>query len=85
VKPPDYQCVQIGEVWHLTQEQATLPRMFPDGAYTSCVKWANVKPGYGKSSYEKRRPTCEECLHHVAVFEKKGRGKAYDWMADVDE
>lgn len=84
MKQSDYQCVQIGDIWHLTQEQANLPRIFPDGTYTTCSKWADVKPGYGKSSYVRRRPTCSECLHHVTVYEKKMRGTAFDWIADAD-
>lgn len=76
---PDYQCVKIGEVWHLTQEQATLPKIFVGGAYTTCAKWASFLP----REIVRRRPTCEECVHHVAVYEKKQRGKAFDWIDEV--
>jgi hypothetical protein len=76
---PDYQCVQIGEVWHLTQEQATLPKIFVGGAYTTCAKWASFMP----REIVRRRPTCAECVHHVDVYEKKRRGKAFDWIDEV--
>lgn len=61
-----YQCVKIGELWHLTQEQANPPPILRMGAYTSCAKWAEFKLGY-----EKRRPTCAECEQHVAAAEKR--------------
>lgn len=76
----DYQCVKVGELWHLTQEQATPPPITRMGAYTSCAKWAEFKLGY-----ERRRPTCPECMKHVAVYEKKKRGSAFDWMDQIGE
>lgn len=75
-----YQCVKVGELWHLTQEQATPPPKERGGAYTSCSKWAEFKFGY-----EKRRPTCPECAQHVAVYEKKKRGTAFDWIDQIGE
>jgi len=64
----DYQCVLVGETWHLTQEQASPPPIFRGGAWTACCIWAEFKRGY-----EKRKPTCAECIEHVEVFEKKRR------------
>jgi hypothetical protein len=76
-----YQCVRLGDQWHLTQEQASPPPIHRGGAYTSCAKWAEFKLGY-----EKRRPTCPECVEHVVVWEcSQRRGKAWDWMDEVEE
>jgi hypothetical protein len=80
VKVADYQCVKLGELWHLTQEQAVPPPITRMAAYTSCAKWAEFKLGY-----ERRRPTCPECMSHVAVYEKKKRGSAFDWMDQIGE
>jgi len=77
---PVYQCVMLAGVWHLTQEQATPPPMLRMGAYTSCAKWAEFKLGY-----EKRRPTCPECLKHVTVWETAQRGTAFDWIDQIGE
>lgn len=63
---PLYQCVLLGEVWHLTQEQANPPQILRQGAYTSCSVWADFKRGY-----ERRRPTCPECLRHAEDHERK--------------
>jgi hypothetical protein len=60
----DYQCVLVGEVWHLTQEQAVPPSVLRDGAWTSCAVWAGFKRGYNR-----RRPDCPECLRHVMEWE----------------
>ena len=60
----DFQCVLVGDVWHLTQEQATPPTLLRDGAWTSCAVWATFKRGY-----ERRRPDCPECLRHVVAWE----------------
>lgn len=76
---PDYQCVKTGEVWHLTQEQAALPKIFVGGGYTACAQWASFLP----REVVRRRPTCEECAGHVAVYEKKRRGKAFDWIDEI--
>lgn len=65
-RQPVYQCVKTGEDWHLTQEQATPPPSLRMGAYTSCGRWADFKPGF-----EKRRPTCAACAGHVAEWEKR--------------
>jgi len=59
-----YQCVLVGEAWHLTQEQASPPAFLRGGAYTSCTIWAEFKRGY-----DKRRPTCPTCLRHVVRAE----------------
>jgi len=75
-----YQCVKVGDVWHLTQEQATPPPILRGGAYTSCSKWGDFKLGY-----ERRRPTCPECLRHVAAHEKQQKGTAFDWIAEAEE
>lgn len=75
-----YQCVKIGDAWHLTQEQATPPPPARLASYTSCGKWADFKFGY-----EKRRPTCPECAKHVATWERKQKGTAFDWMDQVGE
>lgn len=77
-----YQCVKLGEAWHLTQEQATPPPILRMGAYTSCAKWAEFKLGY-----EKRRPTCPECMRHVEVWEKAKvkKGSAFDWIDQIGE
>jgi hypothetical protein len=55
----DYQCVLVGDVWHLTQEQASPPPITRGGAYVLCPLscWADFKRGY-----ERRRPTCAQCL-----------------------
>jgi uncharacterized damage-inducible protein DinB len=50
------------------------------GAYTSCAKWAEFRLGY-----ERRRPTCAECVRHAMAHEKKQRGSAFDWMDQLDE
>jgi hypothetical protein len=75
-----YQCVKLGPDWCLTQEQASPPPIFRGGAYTSCSKWAEFKFGY-----EKRRPTCPECVRHVEVWEKKQKGTAFDWIDQIGE
>lgn len=75
-----YQCVKIGDVWHLTQEQATPPLPARMAAYTSCAKWAEFKFGF-----EKRRPTCPECMSHVTVWEKRQKGTAFDWIDQIGE
>lgn len=75
-----YQCVKIGDGWCLTQEQTSPPPAFRGGAYTSCSKWAEFKFGY-----EKRRPTCAECLRHVMAHEKKMKGTAFDWIVEADD
>jgi len=75
----DYQCVLIGETWHLTQEQAIPPSVLRDGAWTSCAVWANfVKqrsldtfPSRDKRGYNRRRPDCQECLQHVVQWEAR--------------
>lgn len=56
----DYQCVRVGELWHLTQEQASPPVVHRLGAWTSCCLWGEFRVGY-----ERRRPTCPECLKHT--------------------
>lgn len=53
----DYQCVLIGEAWHMTQEQANPPKINVGGAWTTCSTWAEFKRGF-----DKRRPTCKICL-----------------------
>lgn len=62
----DYQCVLVGDVWHLTQEQAVPPSVLRDGAWTSCAVWAGFKRGY-----EHRRPNCPVCLEHAMRWETK--------------
>lgn len=74
-----YQCVKVGEIWHLTQEQANPPPLLRGGSYTSCSTWADFKLGY-----EKRRPTCPECMRHMSASERKEKGTAFDWIADAD-
>lgn len=76
----DYQCVKVGDLWHLTQEQAVPPPITRGGAYTSCAKWAEFKLGY-----ERRRPTCPECAEHVATYERNKRRKAMAWLDQLDE
>lgn len=61
----DFQCVLVGEVWHLTQEQALPPNVLRDGAWTSCAVWATFKRGFNR-----RRPDCPECLKHVLKWEE---------------
>jgi hypothetical protein len=63
-----YQCVLVGEVWHLTQEQANPPNILRGGAYTSCSVWADFKRGY-----DRRRPSCPECLRHAECDEERPR------------
>lgn len=63
----DFQCILVGDVWHLTQEQATPPNILSAGAWTSCAVWATLKRGY-----EQRRPDCPECLRHVVQWEARG-------------
>lgn len=75
-----YQCVKLGELWHLTQEQASPPPVLRMGAYTSCSKWAEFRAGF-----EKTRPTCPECMKHMMVWEKRQKGTAFDWIAEADE
>jgi allantoicase len=61
-----YQCVlsTSGE-WHLTQEQMSPPPpLRGQGCFTSCAKWMQFDRGY-----ERRRPTCPECLQHVTIYE----------------
>jgi len=55
----DYQCVLAsdGLTWHATQEQAAPPPITRGGAYTTCAVWCEFRRGY-----ERRRPTCPECL-----------------------
>lgn len=60
----DYQCVLVGDVWHLTQEQAVAPNVLRDGAWTSCAVWATFKRGFNR-----RRPDCPDCLNHVLKWE----------------
>lgn len=60
----DFQCVLVGDVWHLTQEQALPPNVLRDGAWTSCALWATFKRGFNR-----RRPDCPECLRHVLKWE----------------
>jgi hypothetical protein len=62
-----YQCIlsPTGE-WHLTQEQITPPApLRGQGCFTSCSKWMQFERGY-----ERRRPTCPECLRHVVDYEQ---------------
>jgi hypothetical protein len=75
-----YQCVLTPAGWCLTQEQANPPPILRMGAYTSCSKWAVFKLGY-----EKRRPTCPECMKHVAKDEQKQKGTAFDWIDQIGE
>jgi hypothetical protein len=75
-----YQCVLTVRGWCLTQEQATPPPVLRMGAYTSCSVWADFKLGY-----EKRRPTCPECARHVAAYERKQRGTAFDWISEAED
>lgn len=63
-----YQCVLVGEVWHLTQEQANPPPILKGGSYTSCSIWADFKRGY-----ERRAPSCPECLRHAEKDEERKR------------
>lgn len=60
----DYQCVKAGEDWHLTQEQANPPHIHRGGAWTACTRWVEFRAGF-----ERRRPTCIECLKHVQIDE----------------
>lgn len=63
----DYQCILVGDVWHLTQEQAVPPMVAKgDGAWTSCAVWATFKRGYNR-----RRPDCPVCLEHAVRWEAK--------------
>lgn len=62
----DYQCVLADDVWHATQEQAVAPPLNRGGAYTICAVWTPFKAGY-----ERRRPTCPECLHAVEKDEAR--------------
>lgn len=64
----DYQCVMIGDVWHLVQEQSNPPTFQKGsdaGCYTMCCKWAQFNRGY-----DKKRPTCVECLEACVIDEK---------------
>lgn len=65
-KERSYQCVMVGETWHLTQEQANPPPILRMESWTSCALWAVFKKGF-----EKRLPTCAECLRHVEEFERR--------------
>lgn len=58
-----FQCVLVGDLWHLTQEQANPPPILRVESWTSCAVWAVFKRGF-----ERRQPTCPECLHHATVF-----------------
>jgi hypothetical protein len=66
----DYQCILIDEVWHATQEQSNPPVVtrgnLNDGCWTICCKWATFLRGY-----ERRRPSCAECLKHCVFDEEK--------------
>lgn len=59
-----YQCVALRGAWHLTQRQVDPPKRTELWCWTSCCEAAEIKQGF-----EQRRPTCAECLRHVAVFE----------------
>jgi len=60
-----YVCVLKDGEWHLTQEQANPPQpVRGSGAFSSCCIWLPFTQGY-----DRRRPTCPECLRHVEVFE----------------
>jgi len=61
-----YQCVLVGDVWHLTQEQAEPPGANSQGAWTSCSVWATFKRGYNR-----QLPDCPFCLKQVHIEEAK--------------
>lgn len=66
VSAPDYQCVLVDDVWHATQEQASPPPVYRGGAWTICSVWAEFKRGY-----DRRRPTCSECLRACVAHERR--------------
>jgi hypothetical protein len=62
----DYTCVLDNDgAWHLTQEQAEPPPIHRGGAWTSCVRYVEFRRGY-----DKRRPTCAECVQHATRYEE---------------
>lgn len=67
-KDVTYQCVLVGELWHLTQEQANPPPVLRMESWTSCAIWAVFKRGF-----ERRLPTCPECMGHAAAFAKRSQ------------
>jgi len=62
----NYQCVLVGDVWHLIQCQTSPPSVRDNGAWTFCAVWANFKRGYNR-----QLPDCSECLKHVEEYENK--------------
>ena len=65
-----YQCVLVGDVWHLIQGQSSPPSVRDDGTWTLCVVWANFKRGYNR-----QLPDCPECLKHVEEYENRNANK----------
>ena len=57
-----YQCVLVGDVWHLCQEQANPPPANSPGAWTTCSIWAAFKRGYNR-----QLPDCPYCLEQVRI------------------
>ena len=65
-----YQCVLVGDTWHLIQGQSSPPSVRDDGTWTFCVIWANFKRGYNR-----QLPDCPECLKHVKEYENRNENK----------
>lgn len=65
-----YQCVLVGDVWHLTQENASPPPANAQGAWTTCSIWATFKRGYNR-----QLPDCPYCLKQVQIEEAKKKDK----------
>lgn len=57
-----YQCVLVGDTWHMTQEQAEAPGANSQGAWTTCSIWAAFKRGYNR-----QLPDCPYCLKHANI------------------
>ncbi len=63
----DYQCSLTPDgLWHATQEQAAPPAITRGGAFSTCSTWLDFKRGF-----ERRRPTCPECLRACEQDEQR--------------
>jgi len=63
----DYQCSLTADgQWHATQEQAAPPAITRGGAFSTCSTWLDFKRGF-----ERRRPTCPECLRACEQDEQR--------------
>jgi hypothetical protein len=61
-----YQCVLVGDTWHLVQSQSDPPSANSQGAWTTCSIWATFKRGYNR-----QLPDCPFCLKEVHIDQAK--------------